>query len=61
MDCELEFQEDVETLRNTPCQRAEQQSHVHLVVYKEKYLPREIQRCKICKKNLENEEIFFHR
>uniref|UniRef100_A0A3Q7FWP1 FLZ-type domain-containing protein n=1 Tax=Solanum lycopersicum TaxID=4081 RepID=A0A3Q7FWP1_SOLLC len=61
MDCELEFEEDVETLRNTLCQREEQQSHVHLVGYKEKYPPREIRRCKICKKSLENEEIFFHR
>ncbi|KAK4736009.1 hypothetical protein R3W88_010270 [Solanum pinnatisectum] len=61
MDCELEFQEDVETLGNTLRQRAEQQSHVHLLGYKEKYLQREIRRCKICKKSLEHEEIFFHR
>ncbi|KAK6795844.1 hypothetical protein RDI58_009299 [Solanum bulbocastanum] len=60
MDCELEFQEDVESLRNTLRQRAEQQSHVHLLGYKEKYLQREIRRCKICKKSLEHEEIFFH-
>ncbi|KAH0690925.1 hypothetical protein KY289_018283 [Solanum tuberosum] len=57
MDCELEFQEDVETLR----QRAEQQNHVHLLGYKEKYMQREIRRCKICKKSLEHEGIFFHR
>ncbi|XP_049356211.1 uncharacterized protein LOC125820816 [Solanum verrucosum] len=61
MDCELEFQEDVETLCNTLRQRAEQQNHVHLLGYKEKYLQREIRRCKICKKSLEHEEIFFHR